>query len=203
MVTYTKNTREIIYNTQMNEFGFYFVADELSLDFSNTLIGSPTAITNTDFLENPKRLHDWYISANLMTANDSRESAFKSALELRSTLHEMYRNLQGNNSIANTTLEKFNGFLEQRRERLQIRSEGISFVLECLIENQPDPVFQIAESAAYFLANLERNRLKKCSNPNCNFLFYDRSKNNSRRWCDMQTCGNRAKQTRFRLENEA
>ena len=186
----------------MNEFGFYFVADELSLDFANTLIGSPNAANPFDFLENPKRLRDWYVSANLIRSNDSLKPAFKSALELRTTLHNMYWCLYNNAGVSNTTLERFNTFLGLRRERSQIRRDGTSFVLECLLENQPDPIFKIAESGAYFLANLERHRLKKCVNPDCNLLFYDRSKNNSRRWCDMQTCGNRAKQTRFRLGNE-
>lgn len=41
-------------------------------------------------------------------------------------------------------------------------------------------------------------RLKQCPAPDCGWLFYDRSKNNSRRWCDMATCGNREKAQRFR-----
>ncbi len=41
-------------------------------------------------------------------------------------------------------------------------------------------------------------RLKQCPGPDCGWLFYDRSKNNSRRWCDMATCGNREKAQRFR-----
>lgn len=39
-------------------------------------------------------------------------------------------------------------------------------------------------------------RLKQC--PSCHFLFFDRSKNNSRRWCDMSVCGNRNKLQSFR-----
>jgi predicted RNA-binding Zn ribbon-like protein len=38
-------------------------------------------------------------------------------------------------------------------------------------------------------------RVRQC--PECGFLFFDRSKNNSRRWCDMATCGNRAKLRNF------
>jgi predicted RNA-binding Zn ribbon-like protein len=41
-------------------------------------------------------------------------------------------------------------------------------------------------------ADLER--LKVC--PNCDWLFIDRSRNASRVWCDMHTCGNRAKARR-------
>ena len=42
----------------------------------------------------------------------------------------------------------------------------------------------------------ERSRLKRCENPRCGWLFVDRSRNRSRRWCEMATCGNRAKARR-------
>ncbi len=41
-----------------------------------------------------------------------------------------------------------------------------------------------------------RERLKRCENPRCGWLFVDRSRNRSRRWCEMATCGNRAKAKR-------
>jgi hypothetical protein len=42
----------------------------------------------------------------------------------------------------------------------------------------------------------QRERLKRCENPRCGWLFVDRSRNRSRRWCEMATCGNRAKAKR-------
>lgn len=41
--------------------------------------------------------------------------------------------------------------------------------------------------------------LKICGNPLCRWVFIDRSRNRSRRWCDMAACGNRAKVARHRL----
>lgn len=40
-------------------------------------------------------------------------------------------------------------------------------------------------------------RLRVCKNPGCRWLFVDRTKNQSRVWCDMSACGNRAKVGRF------
>ncbi|MFZ1680988.1 MAG: CGNR zinc finger domain-containing protein [Rhizobiaceae bacterium] len=37
-------------------------------------------------------------------------------------------------------------------------------------------------------------RIRAC--PNCDWLFFDRSRNGSRIWCDMAVCGNRAKARR-------
>lgn len=41
-------------------------------------------------------------------------------------------------------------------------------------------------------------RLKPCTNDTCQWLFFDHSKNRSRRWCDMTTCGNAANARAYR-----
>ncbi|GAB2686090.1 CGNR zinc finger domain-containing protein [Nocardia thraciensis] len=42
------------------------------------------------------------------------------------------------------------------------------------------------------------DRLKACRNPDCRWAYYDHSRNRSRTWCSMETCGNRAKVRAFR-----
>jgi predicted RNA-binding Zn ribbon-like protein len=42
------------------------------------------------------------------------------------------------------------------------------------------------------------NRLKVCREPACRWAYYDHSRNRSRAWCSMATCGNRAKARTFR-----
>ncbi|MGC9668064.1 CGNR zinc finger domain-containing protein [Planosporangium sp. 12N6] len=41
-------------------------------------------------------------------------------------------------------------------------------------------------------------RLKICSSRACRYVYYDRSKNGSRRWCSMEVCGNRSKTRAYR-----
>lgn len=53
-------------------------------------------------------------------------------------------------------------------------------------------------SAAELLTGAERGRIRECAAEECRWLFLDRSKNASRRWCDMTVCGNRAKARRHR-----
>lgn len=43
-----------------------------------------------------------------------------------------------------------------------------------------------------------RARLRTCANPDCGWLFIDHSRNHSRVWCDMGSCGSRAKMSRYR-----
>lgn len=43
-----------------------------------------------------------------------------------------------------------------------------------------------------------RDRVHTCASPTCRWVFLDTSKNRSRRWCEMKSCGNRMKQRRHR-----
>lgn len=57
----------------------------------------------------------------------------------------------------------------------------------------------IALSAATLLTSAQVDRVKQCEDDRgCGFLFIDTSKNCSRRWCSMESCGNRAKVQRHR-----
>lgn len=60
------------------------------------------------------------------------------------------------------------------------------------------PLWPIATSASDVATSERLERVKECAADNCNWLFYDASRNRSRRWCDMRDCGNRAKARRFR-----
>jgi len=46
-------------------------------------------------------------------------------------------------------------------------------------------------------------RLKICSSAACRYVYYDRSKNGSRRWCSMEVCGNRQKTRVYRSRQRA
>jgi predicted RNA-binding Zn ribbon-like protein len=45
-------------------------------------------------------------------------------------------------------------------------------------------------------------RLRACRKSTCRFAYYDRSKNASRAWCSMTTCGNREKAQRRRQREQ-
>lgn len=65
------------------------------------------------------------------------------------------------------------------------------------------PLWEVARSAADLLTSGERDRVKECASATCEWVFLDRSKNRSRRWCDMSDCGNRAKARRFHAKKQA
>ena len=59
----------------------------------------------------------------------------------------------------------------------------------------------IDASAGELLLSPQVELVKEC--PGCRWLFLDRSRNRSRRWCDMQVCGSRAKMRRYYVARRA
>lgn len=58
-------------------------------------------------------------------------------------------------------------------------------------------LWPVVEDAADLLTTGSLERVKQCDGHGCDWLFLDTSRNRSRRWCSMETCGNRAKARRF------
>jgi predicted RNA-binding Zn ribbon-like protein len=58
------------------------------------------------------------------------------------------------------------------------------------------PLWKLAQAASDLLVSSDAERVKDCGDPTCRWLFLDTSKNHTRRWCDMKTCGNRMKARR-------
>ena len=56
----------------------------------------------------------------------------------------------------------------------------------------------LVESAVSLLTSAKMERLRRCGNSTCYWLFLDETKNHSRRWCEMASCGNVVKVRRHR-----
>jgi predicted RNA-binding Zn ribbon-like protein len=58
-------------------------------------------------------------------------------------------------------------------------------------------LWPVAVAAVELLTSTDRALVRECASHDCSWLFLDKSRNHSRRWCDMKVCGNRAKARRF------
>ncbi|MGH9431847.1 MAG: CGNR zinc finger domain-containing protein [Terriglobia bacterium] len=64
-----------------------------------------------------------------------------------------------------------------------------------------DPIlWPVVRSAAELLTSSHLARVRTCGARDCGWLFLDTSRNHSRRWCKMQSCGNRDKVRRHYLK---
>ena len=66
-----------------------------------------------------------------------------------------------------------------------------------------DWVWAVSEIASSFLELDDPTRIKTCANHECQWSFYDESKNRSRRWCGAASCGTADKVRRFRARQRA
>lgn len=59
------------------------------------------------------------------------------------------------------------------------------------------PAAKFVRDAENLLLNEDLLRVKRCAGEDCERLFFDRSKNKSRRWCEMNHCGMLLKSKRY------
>ena len=89
------------------------------------------------------------------------------------------------------------------RSRLVYDRDGVGWSLPADSDELERPLWDIARSAADLLTSGDHDRIKECASATCEWVFLDRSRNRSRRWCDMSDCGNRAKARRFQARKHA
>lgn len=66
-----------------------------------------------------------------------------------------------------------------------------------------DALARLSEALVQELVSGQPDRIRICDNDTCRWVFFDTSRTGRRRWCDMATCGNRAKQARHRARSKA
>jgi predicted RNA-binding Zn ribbon-like protein len=66
-----------------------------------------------------------------------------------------------------------------------------------------DALARLAEPLVSELTGGHPERIRVCASDTCEWIFYDASRTGRRRWCDMSTCGNRAKAARHRARSKA
>ena len=87
--------------------------------------------------------------------------------------------------------------VEMRKMYSQTRLDLSGNKLDLIDEENLDHILSIiVKETIELLTSDEVARVKRCQSDECGWLFIDTSKNNSRKWCRMKSCGNRAKARR-------
>ena len=82
--------------------------------------------------------------------------------------------------------------------RLSRTGEGYAWSLDPSASALEAAMQPLVESAVSLLTSAKLERLRRCGNSTCYWLFIDETKNHSRRWCEMASCGNIVKVRRHR-----
>lgn len=184
---------------------FYFIGNHVVLDFINTKAaanGKPVDLLGTYFdllnwLSKAKFFTQDEIEAFLDRWSNRAESNYivDLAKELRDELASIVQRYQQHKEISEQQLENINHLLQHQVMTTQLKRENNHFIRnhQILIKQPHDLLIPIAQAAVDFFCNYDLSLIKKCANPDCVLIFYDNSKNGTRRWCSQKACGNRMK----------
>jgi predicted RNA-binding Zn ribbon-like protein len=175
----------------------HLLGGHLALDFANTASGRGSP-THQEHLRTAANVVEWACHARVISTAQAKRlrsspaTLLEDATHLRNLIHEVGEALAHGrhprvgdvsslaklhaNALRSADLKRGQG---RYHWFWDLRGEAI--------------LGPIAQSAIDMLTALDPLRVKQCAGRECGWLFYDHTKNNSRRWCDMSVCGNRAK----------
>ena len=189
--------------------GFEFIAGDISLDFINTRAGPAP---HPDGLNSYRDLADWSAQAGAISASlraslvrlagdkpRAAGAAFRNAIRLRECLCRLLLALMERRPPSPDDLHTFNGFLTQAQSNLELQPTPGGYRLQRVeVHDRLEALlWPITSAASQVLASDLAQSIRRCDSETCRWFFIDRSKNHSRRWCDMKVCGNRAKARQF------
>jgi predicted RNA-binding Zn ribbon-like protein len=119
------------------------------------------------------------------------------ALELREAIYRVFAGARSGGAADAADLAVLNRELSRALGWVRVRAEGGELAWGWEEAAELDRVlWPVVRDAAELLVSGDLRRVGKCCGDNCDWLYLDTSRNRSRRWCDMQSCGNRAKARR-------
>jgi predicted RNA-binding Zn ribbon-like protein len=196
---------------------FDFSGGELCLDFANTLGGSRQS--PKERLKSYQDLLAWGSQAGILNDEDVKHlgrlaaehprkaaAALAEAIALREALFRIVTAVIAGTPPTDEDLGRLNAALPRALEHLRVAPCAKGCEWEWTEEEGAldRMLWPIARSAADLLVSSEVQRVRRCANrEECDWLFIDTTRNRSRRWCDMRSCGNRAKARRHYARRKA
>jgi predicted RNA-binding Zn ribbon-like protein len=177
----------------------FFSGGLYCLNFINTFDHRHTP-PQYDFLPDREALLEWGRVAG--TAPKRRRAAEPSAGQsmarvrtVRGLIFRVLAPFAHSGTPSRADLSAFNELLRETNREVELVSDGGRYRLACSSDNPTDRILcEAVRSAADLLLSDRQDRIRECSE--CGWLFFDSTRNGSRRWCMMSICGNRAKARR-------
>jgi predicted RNA-binding Zn ribbon-like protein len=193
----------------------------LCLDFANTRVTRKNqngggVLRNVELLLSYRDVLTWGVQAGALSGADrarlqaqtQRNAAAVRAVlgrvrEMREAIYEVFSAVAAHRAPTRESFSRLNRALAGPLAQSRLACTRQDFQWEFAGERTAlDAVlWPVAQSAASLLTSDVRGRVRECEAGEagtCAWLFLDRSRNRTRRWCDMKICGNRAKIRRFR-----
>jgi predicted RNA-binding Zn ribbon-like protein len=187
------------------------IADDLALNFANTESGRGFPSHQNHFLK-AANVVEWLSHAKAISIEDAEwlgkrvaERAdlavdlLAQATELRAAIHGIGAALGRHAQPPEASLASLSALHARCVAKAELAPGVMSFRWQWSVRVAPieAALGPIALAAVRLFTEGDFDRIRECGGHACGWLFYDRSKNNRRRWCEMEVCGNRAKQRRL------
>jgi predicted RNA-binding Zn ribbon-like protein len=194
---------------------FKYVGGDPSIDLVNTVDWTTRGLVD-ERLTDYERLTRWAEGAGVLVprlASQLRalaleqprvaERVHREARDLRWQLRQLFTAVERGERIDRITeLQPFNEALRATLPRLELAAQVRSadgrapalWAWRDASERLDSLLWPVVRSAADLLVSDEARRIRECGGEDCGWMYVDRSRNGLRRWCQMETCGNREKQ---------
>ncbi len=195
---------------EVSESTFKFIGGWLCLDFTNTTNYANEESPN-DRLKSYDDLVLWSQLAGTLTMAEAQHlcreaercpaeaaAALQQAKALRYVFYRIFSPIAAGRQPTAVDLAHLNTRLIQVVGQSKLVPAGNGFAWTWAGDKVALDrlIWPVVWSAIELLTSNKLDRIGECGGEDCGWLFLDTSRNHSRRWCDMEDCGNRAKARR-------
>jgi predicted RNA-binding Zn ribbon-like protein len=150
----------------------------------------------TDLLDGPTGTNAWLSENGLPGGGDLDQSDLERLSSVREALREMLLANNAGEPPPRTAVAELNRQSSEAAIGLRFDADGSQLVTTC--DGVDSTIARLLSIVHESMGSGTWERLKACPADDCLWAFYDRSRNHSRTWCEMEDCGNRAKARAYR-----
>jgi predicted RNA-binding Zn ribbon-like protein len=176
------------------EFPDFRLGTVLATSFTGTL--SERRGNAVERIPTPQRLADW-LAVNGLAVDSCTTAQLELARELRESIHAAATAAATQDALPASAVQVINDCSIQGRAAAVLTPEGKRRWQLGSASRVEDALSVIAADAISIISGERDGKLALCASPTCQAAFFDTSQSRTRRWCDMNTCGNRQKKARF------
>jgi len=177
-----------------NRFPDFRLGSVLATSFTATL--TERRGNAVERIPTPKRLVDW-LAVNGLAVESCTAAQLERAWELRESIHAAATAAAIQEALPESAIQVINDCSIQGRAAAILTPEGKRRWRLSSASCVEDALGVIAADAISIIAGERDGKLALCASPTCQAAFFDTSQSRTRKWCDMNTCGNRQKKARF------
>ncbi|MGW5382320.1 CGNR zinc finger domain-containing protein [Nocardia sp. NPDC003963] len=144
----------------------------------------------------PQRLVDW-LAVNGLAVEYCTAAQLELARELRESIHAAATATAIHDELPASAVRIINDRSIEGRAAAVLTPAGDRRWRLGPTARVEDALSVIAADAISIIAGERDGKLALCASPTCRAAFFDTSQSRTRKWCDMNTCGNRQKKARF------